>query len=111
MGQRQHGAVGDRVELDRDQRFTLRRALPRPREGELAVGHDLAIEPAHAVMLVLGIPELHLEAATDAQVGLGDPPAGGGGRGRLRTAGTRANSNHTASIYTLSLHDPLPTAL
>ena len=50
--QRQDGAVIVRLEVDGDQQFALGRALPGPREDQLAVGHDLAIDAADAVMLV-----------------------------------------------------------
>ena len=74
--QRQDGAVIVGLEVDRDLRFALGRALPGPREDQLAVGHDLAIDAAHAVMLAIGRPELHAEAAADPEIGLGDGGVG-----------------------------------
>src|SRR5712675_1462750 len=70
--QRQDRAVIVGLEVDRDLRFALGRALPGPGEDQLAVGHDLAIDAAHALVRAVGRPELHVEAAADAQVGLGD---------------------------------------
>src|SRR5258708_15976779 len=84
--QRQDRAVIVGLEVDRDLRFALGRALPGPGEDQLAVGHDLAIDAAHALVRAVGRPELHVEAAADAQVGLGD--------GRLVVAGDAPPADH-----------------
>src|SRR4051794_24465712 len=72
MGQRQYGAVVVRLEVDSDLRLTLRRALPGPREDQPAVGHELAIDAAHALVLAVRAPELHAEPAADLDVGFGN---------------------------------------
>src|SRR5689334_22287975 len=72
MEKRQHGAVAGRLEPDGHLRFAFRRALESPAEDQLAVGHDLAIDAADAVVLAVRSPELHAKAAAHAHVGLGD---------------------------------------
>ena len=52
-------AVG--LEVDRDLRFAVGRALPGPREDQPAIGHDLAIDAAHAVVLAVRRVELHAD--------------------------------------------------
>ena len=60
------------LHLHRDQRFPLRRALPRPGEDELLVGNDLAIDAADAVLLAARHLHDDAVAATDLEIGLRD---------------------------------------
>src|SRR5215510_1207107 len=69
QGERGPVAVGP--ELDRHQRFALRRRSPRPREHELPVRDDLSKDPAHVVLLAARRAHDDAIAAADARIGLG----------------------------------------
>ena len=66
--QRQQRSTAVGLQQHRDQRFTLRRALPRPGEDDFFVRHHFAIDAAD-VMLVAGRDHLDVIAAANAQIG------------------------------------------
>src|SRR5262249_41403302 len=71
VGQREQGPVAVAFELDRHQRFALRRGPPGPGENELPVRHDLAERSAHVVLLAARRAHHDAIAAADTGVGLG----------------------------------------
>ena len=69
--QRQDRAVAVGLEVDRDLRFALRRAAPRPAEDQPAARHDLVVDAAHVVLAAVIAAKADMEAAAHPDVGLG----------------------------------------
>src|SRR5262249_40070905 len=70
MDQREDGAVAVALERDGDERLPLGLRAPLPGEHELLIGHDLAVDAAHVVLLSVRGAHEHTKTAAHARVGL-----------------------------------------